>query len=244
MRPILYKGRMVQAILAGTKTLTRRLWKMPPGMGWYVSGPLKGEETGDICDLNGPGWCTVDEVRSPYGRPGDQLWVRETFFAWGRWEKRFSEKKGRDEWHFVDMTLECGESYLYAADGVSDTQAFIKRRGDIKPMWWKRPAIHMPRSASRITLEVTDVRVDRLQDISESDALAEGISTVRTPGWDAVHFPVWYQKFKTAIASGDRPPVGPLPSQAYAALWEQIHGPGSWDLNPWVWVIEFKAVKP
>jgi hypothetical protein len=119
-------------------------------------------------------------VRCPHGQPGDQLWVRETFFAFGRWETRFSAEKGRDEWHFVDMTLESGQRYLFEApEGWRRKQ---RAAGGATPSWWRRPALFMPRAASRITLEITEVRVQRLQEISEADAVAEGIAElVPTP---------------------------------------------------------------
>ncbi|NWF45424.1 hypothetical protein F3K02_09210 [Hydrogenophaga sp. D2P1] len=212
-RPILFSKPMVLALLSGTKTQTRRVVK-PSDLAWMD------EHQG----LREPD----NAIRCPYGQPGDHLWVRETFFAWGRWETRFSAKKGRDEWHFIDMTLECGQSYLYAADGVSDTKAFIKRRGGVEPMYWKRPAIFMPRAACRITLELTGVRVDRLQDISEADAKAEGIHQQPTTGW-----------FSVPGISG----AGTTARAAYALLWNSINGAGSWDSNPWVWCVEFKRTE-
>ena len=178
-RPILFSAPMVRALLAGTKTQTRRTCNHPGlkdlsyivncGDGWW------GDEEGDF------------QARCPYGQPGDRLWVRETFC---------------DDW------LADAGGVAYRADGGMDAEMF-----DAGCTW--RPSIHMPRSLSRITLEVTGVRVERLQDISEADAIAEG-----TPfpfgGW-----------------------VG-----GYQKLWESINGPGSWDLNPWVWVVEFKRVTP
>jgi hypothetical protein len=110
--------------------------------------------------------------QSPYGRPGDRLWVRETFFAYGRWEKRYNETKRRDEWRFVDMTRECGHSYQYAADNP-DVQ--LEKGRSVTPGWHTRSALFMPRAASRILLEVVAVRVEPLQAISEHDAVAEGV---------------------------------------------------------------------
>lgn len=243
-RPILMSAPMVVASLDESKTQTRRVmkpqppqhtvavgrWQDPPGYdsAWWAyvrEGAIEQDHPFGGAEIHGEPW------RCPYGQPGDRLWVRETFFAWGRWETRFNAKKGRDEWHFVDMTLECGQSYLYAADRVRDTMAFIKRRGGVEPMYWKRPAIFMPRAASRITLEVASVRVERLQDISEADAMAEGTPCYVCGGpmnglsEDDCH--CFHNKAK--------------PSD-YRALWESINGEGSWSLNPWVWVVEFKRV--
>lgn len=226
-RGTLFQLAMVKALLADLKSQTRR------EVGQAVPADIR-----DFCSYHHPkpghwlyGWddkekCLLEfAMKSPYGGPGDRLWVRETFFAWGRWETRFSAKKGRDEWHFIDMTLETGNSYLYAADGVRDTQAFIKRRSGVLPMYWKRPAIFMPRAASRITLEITGVRVERLQDISEADAIAEGCG-MSCSLMDESYAPIYTYR------------------EGYKQLWETINGPNSWAENPWVWVVEFRSVKP
>ncbi|MDC5518789.1 hypothetical protein NRA64_18600, partial [Acinetobacter baumannii] len=98
-----------------------------------------------------------------------------------------------------------------------------------------RPSIHMPRTASRITLEITGVRVERLQDISDADAIAEGIERdVRLDPAGTCHWRVY----------GAEQGMGTnLPGASYLSLWEQINGPGSWLLNPWVWVVEFERVQ-
>jgi hypothetical protein len=239
-RPILFQGAMVRAILDGSKTQTRRIMNPQPvftgystDLSWRHSWAWKREE------LVG----RRDEVLAscPHGKPCDRLWVRETFFAYGRWETRFSEKKRRDEWHFIDMTMECGQVNRYAADNPD--LPLTKGRG-ARAGWYKRPAIFMPRAASRIVLENVSVRVERLQDISEVDAIAEGATHLRSQAWDRQHFPAWRYQFEEAIAAGLKPPVGPSPRQAYGALWESINGAGSWAANPWVWVVEFSKVKP
>lgn len=182
-RGILFSAPMVRALLAGTKTQTRRAVKAAEG----------------IVHANS---------RSPYGRPGDRLWVRESFCAYGRWEKRYNEKKQRDEWRFIDMTRESGYFYLYAADNP-DVQ--VEKGRSLTPGWHTRPALFMPRAASRILLEVVSVRVERLQAISEQDAIAEGIER-----------------------------VAGSPVDSYRSLWERINGTGGWDANPWIWVVEFR----
>ena len=106
---------------------------------------------------------------------------------------------------------------------------------------WRSP-IHMPRWASRIILEVASVRVERLQDISEVDAIAEGMLSLRNQAWDRQHFPEWRYLFEEAVAKNKRPPLGPSPKQCYEALWNSIHGPEAWNANPWVWVVEFKKI--
>lgn len=208
-RPMLYSGPMVRAILAGTKTQTRRVVKPAPRT---VDGV--------------PDW---KSVRCPYGQPGDRLWVRETFYAFGRWVTQFNAKKGRDEWHFIDMTLESGKSYLHpASDSQPQPMGGKRHKGGITPTWWKRPAIFMPAAASRITLEVTGVRVERLQDISETDALAEGIVQLRDGGF--------------GLPAGEHYHATD-PRISYWSLWDHINGPGSVEANPWVWVVEWPALE-
>jgi len=215
-RPILFQGAMVRALLNGSKTQTRRIFKAKNGGVWPNRNDM-------------PGMRQIMR-NCPYGKPGDQIQVRETFFALGRWETRFSAKNGRDEWHFVDMTLETGHAYSYVADGAVPALLAGKRDGGVTPKWWKRPAIFMPLVASRITLEITGVRVERLQDISEADAKAEGLRHYREKG-------IAPDLYCNGITDGFIFPV-----DAYSALWESINGPGSWDANPWVWVVEFKRV--
>lgn len=203
-RPILFSAPMVRALLAGTKTQTRRPFKLPRGCSWYEA--LGGEAQGAIQDDDGPGWSNVDEQSCPYGRPGDRLWVRETWNSSGlNWRKPIREmRKGLGPIH-------------YAAD---------PDHGGWMPYWGPmKPSIHMPRWASRITLEVTEVRVERLGEISEADAMDEGVDP------DAIA--------SFARVSGVTRPAG----FAYRDLWESINGEGSWEANPWVWVLEFKRVE-
>lgn len=215
--PMLYQGPMVQAILRDVdpKTVTRRAVK-GEALDWLEAHNFTPEVVAH-----------PDNGFSPYGYAGDQIQVRETFFAWGRWETRFNAKKGRDEWHFEDLTLESGKSYKYSADDEGPMFERDKRNAGILPGWWKRPAIFMPSAASRITLEVTGVRVERLQAISEADAMAEGLlySTERMGHWSGTG-EKWFM----------------TPVDAYRNLWETINGPGSWDANPFVWCVSFKRV--
>ena len=133
--------------------------------------------------------------RCPYGQPGDTLYVKETWFSDARVQK------------------------------ASGWEPIIHYRSDCElPVKW-RPSIFMPRWASRITLEVTGIRVEKLQDISEEDAKAEGM-TLRNP----------------RDISGDHGNAGYLISE-FMGLWESINGPGSWDANPWVWIVEFRRVE-
>lgn len=227
-RPILFSGPMVRAILDGRKTQTRRAIKPQPfehgsdglvsaGWGWSI---------GQKCKLQA--W-KVDEIGSamvkycPHGKPGDRLWVREAHAI------------KPDSGHVVAYR-EGGECGAWCGDGAGGR--FWIHHGHIleAPGYpfgletlttfglcsfggkWK-PSIHMPRWASRITLEITAVRVERLQDISEADAIAEGVEL-----------------------RGGKAGVFQSHKQAFAWLWHEINGPESWAANPWVWAIEFRVV--
>jgi hypothetical protein len=219
--PLLYKREMVQAILreVDPKTITRRTVK-GTALDWLSQGftpEFVADPENNLC---------------PYGFAGDHIRVKETFYAFGRWETRFNAKKGRDEWHFVDMTLECGKEYSYPATDSHPLPMRGKRDVGVLPGWWKRPAIFMPTAASRITLEITSVRVERLQDISEADAMAEGIDLEALAE----------SQDRYDMVADHNMTGRPTAIMAYRALWESINGPGSWDLNPWVWVVSFRAI--
>jgi hypothetical protein len=250
-RPILFQGAMVRALLAGTKTQTRRALTAQPH---EETGALTvGNYHPTVVDRHGdeqPGdevfgvysSCGEFGLPCPYGQPGDRLWVRETFFAFGRWETRFSAKKGRDEWHFVDMTLECGLVYGFAEELRFAEMRKRAPKGGAGPTWWKRPAIFMPRAACRLVLEVTEVRAERLQAISVADAVAEGIPEEgeRCPrcGWSG-----WVMQGGDPVEC-EEPAHGRDAAGDYRLLWEQINGSSSWDANPWVWAVSFRRVTP
>lgn len=213
-RPILFQGAMVRAILDGSKTQTRRV----SGLDVINAAPERFTYLGVITGPGEPHYAFHDNAT------GSQTLVRCRSGLPG------DRLWVREAWASVVDGPYLPEHYIYRADGNSD--------------WahgWK-PSIHMPRVACRLVLEVTEVRVERLQDICEGDALDEGVSAVRTLEWDRHHFGEWRMEFDRAVAAGEKPPVGPLPSSAYRALWEQINGAGSWDLNPWVWVVSFRRL--
>lgn len=241
-RPILFSAPMIRALLDGTKTQTRRVVKLPhqnPLGAWEptVIGGESGGRTsdGDSIPEQGAIWHTRtgECLRSPYGHPGDRLVVRETFFAYGRWVTRFNAKKARDEWHFVDMTVECGHRYQYAADNPD--VPLVTGRGGALPGWYKRPAIFMPRVAARMLLEIVSVRVERLNDCSEADARAEGIKRSQRAVSSSVAVPCFWDYLRNEPNYSDA-------RYSFSSLWESINGVGSWDANPFVWVITFKRV--
>ncbi|HFQ7428304.1 TPA: hypothetical protein ACHSVW_005957 [Pseudomonas aeruginosa] len=200
-RPILFSGPMVRAILEGRKTVTRRVMKPQPDF------------LGSMVDPNTP-FKTLDaglhaRITCPYGKPGDRLWVRESFAECYDYCDH-PEMPGAPTEHFH-------LGWHYRADGEpkrEELDGFLSH--------WK-PSIHMPRWASRILLEITAVRVERLQDITEDQAIAEGIDT----------HPMGFYGNGCITAGG-----------AFLELWESINGDGRWAANPWVWVVEFKRVTP
>jgi hypothetical protein len=202
---------MVRAILAGTKTQTRRAmrdqpWKLPH----FNRGALSIRVRGTVYQAFNP---QFPPVRCPYGQPGDRLWVREAFIH-----------EPADYCWEASVSIPCRPAFtVYRAD----------HEGDTRGAGWK-PSIHMPRWASRITLEVTGVRVERLQDISEADAVAEGCDPIDT----SMHGQLERTLMDLPLLD-DKHPY----RNGYALLWEQINGPGSWDENPWVWAISFRRVE-
>ncbi len=242
--PILMNGPMVRATLDDSKTQTRRAFS-----GHMINLMNAAADIGEVSRFMQEGFLDENDISyiesfCPYGQPGDRLWVRETFFAFGRWETRFSEKKKRDEWHFVDMTFECDRLYQYAAD---NPDLPLAKGRSATPGWHKRPAIFMLRVASRITLEIVSVRIERLQDISETDAIAEGVE----PNWcgdlstglNGFGGQGWVPKcgWRNYMEDEEGDPCYPA-ADSYRSLWESINGAGSWDANPWVWVVEFKRM--
>ena len=212
-RPILFSAPMVRAILEGRKTVTRREVK-GSGLVWldnFLAEYVANPEN-NLC---------------PYGNSGDRLWVRETWYC-----DHFEVQKGPylrpDDMHDLDQSREDGE-LVYAADGLAPYE-------QEQPTW--KPSIHMPRWASRILLEITDVRVERLQDISEKQARAEGIVGVAFRPDDGWPICAGYMVGPDDEMTG----LQTTAAKAFAGLWDSVGG--DWSANPWVWVVEFKRVTP
>lgn len=220
-RPILFRAPMVRAILDDSKTQTRRVVRQA---GSAAPAPKSIIYGAAIYAAGMVAYC-------PYGRAGDRIWVRETFFGYGRWVTRYSQKKGRDEWHFLDMTAECDRAYQYDAD--SPEVPLAAGRGGALPGWYMRPSIFMPRAACRILLEIISVRVERLQDISDADIVAEGIDM------DAL---AEAQDRYDIVCKGSDASGRATERSAWRDLWESTGG--DWEANPWCWAITFKRVTP
>jgi len=227
-RPILFSGSMVNAIREGRKTQTRRVVRpQPEPMSPFAPAALPGDWTWHRggCSYtvsnspHGPADIADD---CPYGVPGDRLWVRE------KWRPHWTEELGACIC-YVDGSLR-------KPRGLTEYQGhrFMDMIGDYdenNPSPW-RPSIHMPRWACRLVLEVVSVRVERVQEITSDDAGAEGVGSAI---WESCRW---------------KHPIGVWPDgegrsverSNFASLWQEINGNGSWAVNPWVWVIEFKKV--
>jgi len=226
-RPILFSGAMVHALQAGTKTQTRRTLKVTPRCssgcipyradnGKHFRFPVSPEDFKKL-----PKAMRQDERSegcyyygaSPYGEPGDRLWVKETFSAYA----------GED----------LGAQVIYRAD---------EPLPHLGQKW--QPSIFMPRKHSRILLEVVSVRVERLQDISEADAKAEGYGGYMDfydllDVEDKRSFDLMNEDWDDfAMRKGFTYPI-----EWYHMLWDKINGVNAWQANPWVWVVEFRRIQ-
>lgn len=218
-RGMIFNGEMVRAILDGRKTQTRRImapqpaddierciFPNPEAIGWKSSLRHKhGSTTAHFCH---------------YGKRGDRIWVRETF------QGPLFDYDLMDSYCKDPTPFEKPEFCVYKADGVPAPE-FYDADDELHCCW--RPSIHMPRWASRILLEITDVRVERLNSIHDVDAMREGIQNLTTCSHADFGIP--------GVVNAQHP------VRAFQLLWESIYGADSWRANPWVWVIEFKRVE-
>ncbi|WP_332102292.1 hypothetical protein [Klebsiella variicola] len=225
-RGMIFNAEMVRALLSGRKTQTRRIMKVQPESNQL--GLLLITDSTKHSDIGKYHWAesnaTGNHVRSklfscPFGAVGDRIWVRET------WSSDFANYYPNDRvWYAADNNRQLD---IEVVDGV---RGIYSPESDVHvPFRWQ-PSIHMPRWASRILLEITDVRVERLNAISEEDARAEGIID------------------GGCLNCGEPEPCGcanpePDATDAFAYLWQSIYGQENWNANPWVWVIEFKRVE-
>ncbi len=212
---------MVRAILSGQKTQTRRIIK---NQAWLID--LEFDDSGwpIACDPESGEWY---KIKCPLGEVGDQLWVREAWAGDAQLD------------HIKPSEFSRGEPIYYPATRHVITSGCMM--GDIGKT---RPSIFMPRKFSRIQLEIKSIKVERLQSISEEDALAEGLAKISKDG----------ETFKYGIPDLDGYPgdddIGwhwhnwqPTAKLAFKRLWRLINGAESWDINPWVWAIEFERIE-
>ena len=223
-RPILFNTEMVNAILEGRKTQTRRVLNnthpvvtgfVPNGERGYWKGTAKSEQVIQQYITTFP-----FTIKCPFGMVGDRLWVRETFAPVNLYgEIALAYKADSDVIRVVENeSFQDDDGTINYDDPRLEKYSFAAWADDLlegKEGNWK-PSIHMPRWVSRILLEITNVHVEQLQDISESDCLKEGVGS---------------------------PILRDCKKPKFMQLWESINGTGSWNKNPWVWVIDFKLAK-
>ncbi|MDY2158182.1 hypothetical protein RKG32_07060 [Klebsiella pneumoniae] len=213
-RGMIFNGEMVRAILDGRKTQTRRIMKPQPepcprGGHWWPSNVFKTMLHVEDEMQNGKGgWGGLVGGACPFGDVGDRIWVRETW---------------------AEAGASAPDLKLYRANYPEHVPSIYENVPPAEEIRWT-PSIHMPRWASRILLEITGVRVERLNAISEEDARAEGIID------------------GGCLNCREPEPCGcanpePDATDAFAYLWQSIYGQENWNANPWVWVIEFKRVE-
>lgn len=224
-RPILFSAPMATALLAGTKTQTRRV-VLPMTRG------ILGAAGWRPFDLSLPNDRVSASHFSPYGAPGDRLWVREAHYRFGHWEPvpGVRTKGGRQKWRFV---ADYGETLFVPPQGMR-IRLGRHHKDPSTPAWHVRLARFMPRALCRTVLEVTSVRVERLHDLTEEDARAEGVEMVG-------------ERWRNyAPPERESSGIGSTPSTAresFFSLWEAINGTQSLAANPWVWVVGFKRVE-
>lgn len=227
-RPILLDGAMVRATLAGQKTQIRRAVKLPRNkpQGWEAS-TVGGYGARDRKGLLVAEQVCIGHIRTgealvcPFGQPGDRLWLRETHAIFPTHGQHRADGERWGPWGGLPTTVsEDGKEIAYYREGFN--------RCD--PGRW-RPSIHMPRWACRLVLEITAVRVERLQAISEADAVAEGADENVPPD---IRLPRTHPRAGLTMTYADC-------REVFADLWDSTGG--DWNSNPWVWVIEFKRVE-
>lgn len=230
-RPILFSGPMVRAILGGRKSQTRRIVTFRPPLADVSEDCSRGWQRCHVCirlDCCDNHTIAAGMLRCPYGTAGDRLYVREVHYRFGRWEPvsgpRERTRTGRQRWQFVP------DSDEVRFDPPAEYRLGMRHADPFTPAWHKRLARFMPRSVTRIFLDVVSVRVERLQDITEEDARAEGVEphVVDVSGYQ----PLVVQDELTAKG-------------AFALLWDSINADRApWASNPLVWVVSFRWEAP
>lgn len=228
-RPILFSGPMVKQIIYRKKFQTRRtngleLVNASPD-DWTFSRVMT-EEVGDRSLAVFTKGGRIITIPCRYGLPGHHLWVRENYCF-----REFCEASGIDDW-FANVSYEADGSHrtIYQCDAPSDV-GFWPGAAIRKYEGKNRPSIFMYRWISRLSLQITDIRVERLQNISSQDAIDEGLLSVM----DGTGTLKWRGDWETETRI--------MPIDAYQDIWESINGPESWRANPWVWAITFKVVQ-
>lgn len=239
--PLIFSLAMVRALIACQKTMTRRIFKRdrepPPAWdGWYGFSVLTPDRHVEL-----RGWT---KEKGPISRfmplrivKGDRVWVKETHYRYGKWVKDGTTKTGRQRWRFRAWSPGRipGGTYVWYADDITGEKLAPKRTA---VGWHKRPSIFMPRWASRLTLIVTGTKVERLQEISNADALAEGVIAYRQ-SWNAKQAAEAFLRGTEAAVETNH---GTTAQHLFYLLWTSLHGTESWKENPEVVAISVRVV--
>ena len=218
-RGICMSGPMVLAIREGRKSQTRRLINPQPVL-WFNDDTSEAGFTWKPRWGDGPTWSRESFIRfCPHGVPGEVLYVKEACWMWGAWRKNGVTKTGRQRWRFRPR----GERVVYERPAVT-----VKRDGSVG--WVYRHARFMPKRMARTWTEITDVRVQQVQEITIWDAIEEGVKLGM----------VSLDGSKLLIDSMACPPHV---KYDWIGIWDSIHGPGAWERNDWVFVITFKRIQ-
>ena len=236
---------MVIALLAGKKTMTRRVLNPQPEeeyFGWNgeCQGRVDNAKDANIILLRSPkikkavhvsdAHLIYNEKGSKY-QIGDLLYVKESYYAFGKWVKNGLTKKGSQKFKFVDLTP---DAYLYNYNPPKH----IHKGKTEKIGWYKKPSLFMPKAAAKIWLKVTGVKCERLQDITADDAIAEGIKKIEGLGYK--HYTAKKRFTKEALKDGC--PFLNSPILSFLTLWESIYGDESLKANPWVFAYSFEVI--
>lgn len=216
-KPILFSTEMVRAILDGRKHQTRRIVKPQP---------LSEHVKDGVRYFKIPSWPNLCEKelieRLCRWSVGDVLWVREEHYRYGKWVKNGETPTGRQKWKFV------ADPHFIEIRYFDNPPTKIEKNNYRGTGWYKRLARFMPKSACRTFLEITDRKIERVQDISEEDAVCEGVwldRSVSPAGYTVHGMPHW-----------------PTAREAFKVLWSGINGEPSWEQSPWIWCITFKRI--
>jgi len=233
--PILFSTQMVEAILNNTKSQTRRIVKQ--NRRWCE----------DVDEVDLKSWFEKGIIKSPYGEKGDMLWIRETWKMIGHTqddhtEFHFQYKDGEDR--HIDFYGD-DDRCEYWVKKLDDLCANLLEKGlaeendeEERYTWnkedvpWK-PSIHMPKEVARIWLKISDIRVERLHDISDVDCVEEGIKHSQGKSGPLCWYDYKHKSYNAVTGV----------TSSFKTLWQTVNGPGSWNINPWVWVISFEQIE-
>lgn len=243
MKPILFSRAMIEALLAGRKTMTRRILNPQPSVDWSPFGNISEVHkmiNGQFVIKNGLpvvlgyGFCNEDgsEAHVTKFKVDDILWVRETTYIYGKHVKAGISKKGNQKWKFV---ADKAKKVLYPTDPFPSECIMANRKTPKDTLaYWKRPSIFMPKWACRIYLRVTGVKCEKLQVITHDDAIREGILKIKNEKSELLGWKNYLEDIENEFLT----PIG-----SFRSLWKKINGIDSWSQNPYIFAYAFEIIQ-